>query len=188
MNKGTRVLVVLTFLLVLAMAGFLLWQNLKGPTSAVKETAEPGIERVTSLEKTEGQWVMSLEAKYQELAGLLNDKKWDKVAAFYGEDVVLESKGTNEVFHGGGKIADEFWKKMFENNPKLKVVGFKIEIERIFLVNFPACLLGRAERVNQCVIYRGKYITTASPEVSRDFMGVAGHIQSCPDIILGEIY
>lgn len=188
MNKWLKGMIVATFALVLAVAAFLLWKELSGPRAATAAKAEPVVEAGETILKTEAQWVENLEKKYNELKVKLNDKKWAEAIEHYGCDVVLFSRALSKEFKGGRKIVEDYWKPQLGKAPAKKIVEFNILKVNVFPANFCAVINGEAVCFNQIVFYQGMLTTEASPAESSDFYGVAGHIQSCPDIILSEVY
>ncbi len=188
MSKWSKGLIVSTFILVLAMAGFLLWKELRSPQAATAGKIGPVVDTGRSILKTEAEWVQKLEEKYLNLKSKLNEKAWAGVAAHYGSDVVVTSKSRSKEFKGGTDIAWNFWKPQFDKAPGKKIVDFKVKKVDIHSVDFHAILNRVLDRLNQVVVFRGVLTTEASPAEDSDFYGMAGHIQSCPDIIFCEIF
>lgn len=188
MSKWLKGMIVVTFVLVLAMAAFLLWTELREPRQAAAVKAEPVVDAGATILKTEAQWVENLEKKYHELKVKLNDKRWAEAIEHYGCDVVLFSRALSKEFKGGREIVEDYWKPQLGKAPAKKNVEFNILKVNVFPANFCAVINGKAVCYNQIVFYQGMLTTEASPAESSDFYGVAGHIQSCPDIILSEVF
>lgn len=153
-----------------------------------REEAAPAVMGARVLCKTADQWDAVLEKHYQILAALLEKKDWGGIAELYGPDAVLHSAEAGTRFKGGHEIAFHYWQKMHGLKRWTKIVGFEIEVKKIIPVDIPVCFRGGGERFNQLVLFRGVFKTEASPESSMPFEGLAGHIQSCPDILLSEMF
>lgn len=196
MSKGLGVLTVFVFVAaVLAAAPASDAPRAAGDAAEQKEivraavgTVAPSVMGGRVLYKDAKQWHAALEKHYQILAALLAEKDWGGIAELYGPDAVLHSAEAGTRFKGGHEIAFHYWQVMLGLKRWTKVVGFEIEVMKIIPVDIPVCFRGGGERFNQLVLFRGVFKTEASPESSMSFEGLAGHIQSCPDILLSETY
>lgn len=191
MSKWLKGMIVWTFILVLAMAAFLVWKEIRGRASDDGSTPELFDPENPPLRKNPEQWKEVLNKRFGDLQAHLNADgkgRWEKIRDFYGKDVVLHSKKDDTLFYGGKDISFKFWKNQFERTPELKIVGFEVKDVTVYDVNFPVKLLGKWDRLNQVAFFRGILTKAASPAESGDFYGVAGHIQSCPDIVFNESY
>jgi len=166
-------------------------QASKAPAAGVepeREKAAPAVMGARILCKNADQWDAVLEKHYHILAALLEKKDWGGIAELYGPDAVLHSAESGTRFKSGHEIAFHYWQKMHGLKRWTKVVGFEIEVLKIIPVDIPVCFRGGGESFNQLVLFRGVFKTEASPESSMPFEGLAGHIQSCPDILLSEMF
>ncbi|MBM3297163.1 MAG: hypothetical protein FJY83_06135 [Candidatus Aminicenantes bacterium] len=180
--------VVVTLFLVLVGVGILVWRELAVTNPEQGASVAPDASGKGPTYLTPEEWEKRLKEKYAKLKSLLNEKRWDDVGELYGEKALVEDKITGKKFPAKREIAYDFWKNRMEGKANKTVVDFEIRDLVIYPANIPTSHQGYPLKINQIVFYKGKLKTQASPTAESEFEGIAGHIESCPDIILCEIH